>query len=102
MRKIVYMHILPIIQTRRTNRTRQEGRGLVSVALSLIFLLPQRLQNCKILIYFNSNIRSQPMDESETSQVVQSLGTSAWGGAIRSTPTRTMRSGKSAGSNVRN
>lgn len=35
---------------------------------------------------------SQPMDEAEANQVVQSLNQSAWGGAIRSNPSRSRAS----------
>jgi hypothetical protein len=53
-------------------------------------------------IQSQSNIRSQPLDEEEANQVVQSLSHSAWGGAIRSpTRSRTGRSENSAGSDNR-
>jgi hypothetical protein len=44
------------------------------------------------------NIRSQPMDAHEASQVVQSLNTSAWGGAIRSPAVSRHSPGPSDGS----
>ena len=39
-----------------------------------------------------ANFRSQPMDENEANQVVRSLNQSAWGGAIRGSPSRSQHS----------
>ena len=41
-----------------------------------------------------TNHRSQPMDETEANQVVQSLNQSVWGGAIQGSPSRSKHSRK--------